>query len=331
MMRRFSIPTLGLLIALSATPAPAQDTYRDWHDFLVPDIGEVHPWMYTGFLFEPEEGTDNPGQHYKSTRYDLDVSVPLMPSISDRIMALQFHAGMRQGTMDAPMPSTGGAFPQRFYDLGLGAIYRWKLEGGKMAALNLSFSSPSDDPFDNGTTSIRAAGLLRVPREKNAWLYYLHYQSDREYARGIPLPGIGYLYRPHERFSAVVGFPYANFQWDPNPKYYASGSYLALRKISLEVGNHMNDWITGFVGWEWDNEAYVRKASTRDDDRLRLDEKRLTGGFRFQITSDVHANVLGGYAFDRFWYEGEEYSDRSYNRINIGDGPVFGLNLSARF
>jgi hypothetical protein len=331
MTRRNTILTAGLLLFLSATPAPAQDTYRDWHDFLVPDIGEVRPWMYTGVLHASEEQTDVPGRHYKSTRYDLDVSVPIMPTITDQRMALQFHAGMRDGKTGALMPSTGGAFPDRFYDLGLGAIYRWKLDGGKMAALNLSFSSPSDDPFDNGTTTVRAAGLLRVPRERNAWLYYIHYQSDREYARNIPLPGVGYLYRPSEKFSAVAGFPYATFHWDATPKYYVTGSYLALRKLSAEAGNHMSDWITGFVGWEWDNEAYVRKAATRDDDRLRLDEKRITGGFRFEFSPDVRADVLGGYAFDRFWYEGEEYSDRSFNRINIGDGPVFGLNLSARF
>jgi len=39
----------------------------------------------------------------------------------------------------------------------------------------------------------------------------------------------------------------------------------------------------------------------------------------------------GGYAFRRFFFEGEDYGDRDDNRLIVGDGPFVSLRLGARF
>ncbi len=38
-----------------------------------------------------------------------------------------------------------------------------------------------------------------------------------------------------------------------------------------------------------------------------------------------------GYSFDRFYYEGESYSDRTHNRIDVGSGPFATIRLGLRF
>jgi hypothetical protein len=42
-------------------------------------------------------------------------------------------------------------------------------------------------------------------------------------------------------------------------------------------------------------------------------------------------DVTVGYSFDRFYFEGESYSDRTENRVRIGDGPFVVLRVAVRF
>jgi hypothetical protein len=41
--------------------------------------------------------------------------------------------------------------------------------------------------------------------------------------------------------------------------------------------------------------------------------------------------AFGRYAFDRFNFEGENYSDRRHNRIDIDAGPLVAAQVSVRF
>ena len=43
------------------------------------------------------------------------------------------------------------------------------------------------------------------------------------------------------------------------------------------------------------------------------------------------AELNGGWAFDRFYFEGESYSDRRENRIDVGDGPWGAFRVGLRF
>jgi hypothetical protein len=45
----------------------------------------------------------------------------------------------------------------------------------------------------------------------------------------------------------------------------------------------------------------------------------------------VGFQLAGGYAFDRFAFEGESYSDRRENRIDIDAGPFVAARVSVRF
>jgi len=44
----------------------------------------------------------------------------------------------------------------------------------------------------------------------------------------------------------------------------------------------------------------------------------------------VGFELAGGYAFDRFYFEGENYSDRHDNRIDVGAGPFVSARLNVR-
>lgn len=59
-------------------------------------------------------------------------------------------------------------------------------------------------------------------------------------------------------------------------------------------------------------------------------EKRLTGGVRFDLRH-VGFEVSGGYAFDRFYFEGDSYRDRNQNRIDVDGGPFVVGRVMVRF
>ena len=45
----------------------------------------------------------------------------------------------------------------------------------------------------------------------------------------------------------------------------------------------------------------------------------------------VRFQALGGWAFDRFFFEGDRYEDRGFNRLEIADGPFLRIQLGVRF
>jgi len=58
--------------------------------------------------------------------------------------------------------------------------------------------------------------------------------------------------------------------------------------------------------------------------------QRLTGGVRFDLRH-VGVELSGGWAFDRFYFEGEGWSDRLENRVRVGAGLFVVLRVGVRF
>jgi len=65
-------------------------------------------------------------------------------------------------------------------------------------------------------------------------------------------------------------------------------------------------------------------------DRLFYYEKRGMAGARFELR---HAGfqLRGGYAFDRYYFIGDDYSDRRHNRVDVDGGPFMTAGMSVRF
>ena len=50
-----------------------------------------------------------------------------------------------------------------------------------------------------------------------------------------------------------------------------------------------------------------------------------------QLANRFFLDVSGGYAFDRFFWEGIVFHDHGIGRVDICNGPFVGLNLHMRF
>ena len=84
------------------------------------------------------------------------------------------------------------------------------------------------------------------------------------------------------------------------------------------------------AGFDWDSDAYFRAGRSDKDEKLFYYSKRVTAGFRFDLRH-IGVELTGGYAFDRFFFEGERYADNNQSRIDVDDGPFVVGKVSFRF
>src|SRR6266511_3479123 len=88
--------------------------------------------------------------------------------------------------------------------------------------------------------------------------------------------------------------------------------------------------LRAYAGFDWDHDKYYRADRDDKDDKIFYYEKRLTAGVRFDLRH-VGFEVYGGWAFDRFYFEGDRYGNRHDNRIDVDDGPFIVGKVSVRF
>jgi hypothetical protein len=279
----------------------------------------------------PDERAEAQPGDFSVLQHRVSVFAPLWQSSEDEWTASAYVRRQEYETR-AVLPDTGMRFPGELWDARVGAGYRHKFENGWIGGVNLALGSASDEPFASADELIvRAGALLRVPRgQRDAWLVSLLYASGEEYLAGVPIPGIAYQYTPSDRFLAILGFPFSSVEYRPLEQLTLEGSYVPVRRVRARVTYAPLRPLRVYAGFDWDSEFHYLADRGDEEDRLYYYEKRLTAGVRFDLRH-VGVDVSGGRAFDRFYFEGEGYSDRHDNRIDVADGWFVSARVNARF
>jgi hypothetical protein len=198
---------------------------------------------------------------------------------------------------------------------------------------SFEFGSPSDKPFASGDEIlVNASGYLRIPRnEQSAWLVLVNFSNNRDFLANVPIPGFAYAYRPDQKLTLVGGIPFSMVRWRPADRWTVEGSFFIPRTAFAKLSYQLTDPLQLYAAFDWTNQRYFRHERRDDDDRLFYFQKRALAGARWQIDPDCFLDLSGGWAFDRFWFEGEDYGDRGDNRIDISDGPVMQMRFVLKF
>src|SRR5207253_1235942 len=93
----------------------------------------------------------------------------------------------------------------------------------------------------------------------------------------------------------------------------------------------LSDRFRIYGGFDWANESYFLADRERVNDRFFYYDKRLTCGVRVLPMKRIEVDLSGGYVFDRFYFEGAQYSDNHHNRVEVGDGPFIALQTLVRW
>jgi hypothetical protein len=314
------------------TPAPAaaQAELQQWVE---PTLGKMMGRGDYRIQFYSDERVEGQDTRLDLIQHNFTLVTPLFQNSTDEL-AMSARLRYQEYDTEARLPDSGQRLPGELFDARAGLSYRHKFANAWILGGSLTVGSASDKPFHSeDELSVRAAALLRVPSgPRNAWLYSVTYASDVEIfnMRHVPIPGIAYLYSPSDKFKAVIGLPFTSVEYRPLEALSLDVSYFPVRTVRARATYAIFRPLRVFVGFDADHDSYYLADRGDKDDQLFYYEKRITGGMRFDLRH-VGIEVTGGYVFDRFYFEGERYSERNENRFNVGDGTFISGRLSFRW
>jgi hypothetical protein len=134
-----------------------------------------------------------------------------------------------------------------------------------------------------------------------------------------------------QRNAAVVGIPFSGLHAETGNGFKFDANYMLLRTIRVKTAYGLTDKADVYGTFAWESESYWLEDREDDDDRLAFYEKRLGLGFDFKLAENIRLGVEGGWSFDRFVYEDEDYSDRKDNWLELEDAAYGRLVLKVSF
>jgi hypothetical protein len=317
------------LLVVFPTAVGAQAELRMWMN---PEMGKQIPRSDYRFTYYPDQKVEDQEAHFGMSEHQLSLFVPLFQDTANE-WGLSARASFQDIDTRARFPDTGGRFPSELWDLSATLSYRHKFENGWVGGVALTGGSASNEPFASwDEVYYRGLLMLLVPQgERNSWIFTLIYASDQEiFGQTWPVPGIAYAWVPSDQFRAVIGFPFTMIQYKPLESVTLDAEYYPFWTVRARATWQVFQPLRAYVGYQWDADNWYRAGRGDPADKIFYREMRLYAGARFDLRN-VGFEVTGGWAFNRFYFEGESYSDRRENRIDVGDGPFIVGKVSVRF
>ena len=319
----------GFMLVLPPT-TPGQNAFTPWFT----PIGVPQPVRGSvNTLYSPREPVKAQETGLEFAVYETSFSLPLSQS-RDREWTAVSQLGLTSIYTRALLPDTGDPVPSELWDINFGLVHRRLLSNGWTLGGNFLISSPSDKPFNGWyEMAIMLNGFLSIPSYKrDAWVFFLNYSTNREFLPHVPIPGAGYLIAPSRRFNALVGIPLISISGEPATGLKLTGFYFPIHSVYLRAEYNCLAFLDLFTSFRWVNDRYFRADREDRNDRLFWYEKRLEGGVTIRLTDGLELILSGGYAFDRFFFEGESYDDeRLDNRVDVGNGPFISGRAGIEF
>jgi hypothetical protein len=289
------------------------------------DVGHLPFRVDYRVTWFPDEEVKRQPANLGFVREDFSLVCPIWQNPCDEWSA-SVHIRNELYHTNAVFPQTLQPFPDDLWAIRLATTYRHLFDNGWIAGGTLSVGSASDEPFHSiheMTAGVNA--FLRVPQgEHNAWLFSLSYASNSELP--IPIPGVAFVWQPSDQFHATIGLPF-QIMYRPVDDLTLDFSYMLLTSIHARATYRLSQRVRIYAGYDWNNESYLPVDRPSDNDRLFYYDQHLTTGVQIAVCRNATVDLAGGYAFDRYYFEGHSLSDNGHNRIDVEDT----LFLSAGF
>jgi hypothetical protein len=277
----------------------------------------------------PDEPVKGQGTDLGFVRTDLSLMAPFWQDSCNE-WAGTVHVRGEFFNTDAILPLTGQPFPGELWNIRLGTSYRYLFDNGWISGVSASVGSASDEPFHS--IHEMTAGLnafLRIPQgEHNAWLFTLAYSPNSELP--FPIPGVAYVWQPSDHFRMNVGLPF-QLMYRPIDDLTLDLSYMLVRTVHARATYRLMPRLRVYVAYDWENESYFLADRENNNDRFFYYDMRLTSGVQWALSKRASLDLAAGYTFDRFYFEGQNYSNRNLNRLDIGDGPFGSVQFLIRW
>lgn len=324
------VAILSSVILTSTVASSAQSSLQHW---LNPRLGQLETSANWTSLYTFDQPVNDQPADMSIIQNNLNVFAPVRQDDHAELAAFG-RVNATDLATQARLPDADVPLPDHLWDIAAGASYRWKLDNDWIAGLASSLGSPSDKPFDSlDEYNLTATGTLLIPARRNddAWLLMLNYASNREFLPHVPIPGLAYIYSPDKDLQLTMGLPLAAARFQATPRLTLDATYFIPRTTHLQATYALFDHLKWYAAFDWQNDRYLRADRPDDDERLFYYEKKATMGLRWALSRQLALDFSGGYGFDRFFFEGENYGDRSKNRIAFSDGFFAAIQTLLRF
>ncbi len=220
-----------------------------------------------------------------------------------------------------------------FQEYALGATYTHKIDQGRSLSFNGNFGSASDHPFaDTSVDTVSATSIYAFPQsEQSRWALLLNYSNNRPILNNIPLPGFAYTYTPSRDLLLTAGIPFASIVWKFAPDWSLSAFAVVPWIFRASVSRAIAGPVQAFASIDFSQQTYFRLGRSDLKERLFYDEKRATLGLRSPLSEMLTAELEGGYAFGRQFFDAQNYGSDHFNVNRLDASPVLRLALSASF
>jgi hypothetical protein len=309
--------------------SPSDRGFGAFGGFMNPVVGHLVPLATYRFAWFPSEPVQGQPTNLGYTQHDFSLVVPVW---QDAVDELSLNANVRAEFFrtDAILPDTLQPFPDELWNVHFGTSYRRLFDNGWIAGGSVSVGSASDKPFrsiNEMTAGVNA--FLRIPRgEHDAWIFTLSYSPTGEL--GFPVPGVAYLWQPSPDFRAFIGLPFS-LMWRPINDLTLDFSYMLIRTVHARATYRLCPAARVYTAFDWSNEGYFLADRPSDNDRFFYYDKRLSAGVLFHLNHSATLDFSGGYAFDRFYFEGARFSDNGFNRVDVGNGAFLAVRIGVRY
>lgn len=187
----------------------------------------------------------------------------------------------------------------------------------------------SGDAFLGDGVTVQVTGFMLLPaQDRNAWVVAFNYSSDREFLRGIPIPGGGYLLRRGERLTTLLGVPFFLDTRVAGP-LRARVSFLPSRTYSVRLSAPVHRSVTAFSAFESEIDRARRTDRSNAADRLFLAQRLVRAGLELDLGAGVRAEVSAGRIISRTLVEGRDFSHRARSTRRMPDGNFLAVRLRA--
>ena len=262
-------------------------------------------------------------------RQDFSLSMPVWHDGPDSLLV---NANLRSilYQTSAFLPDSGRAFPDALWNISMGLTYTRQFQNGWTGGASINIGSASDQPFHSSNElNVGLSAFVRVPSgERNAWMFGAVYSPTGELP--FPIPILAYYWSPSDQFSMNIGLPFS-IRWRPLDDLQFDLSYVPVRTVHASVSYRLADGLGVYGGFDWTNESYFLADRFDSQERFFYYEKKLTTGVRYDITPRAAIDLSGGYAFDRFFFQGRSYSDSHQDRVDVGNGFFLSFRFQIRF
>lgn len=195
--------------------------------------------------------------------------------------------------------------PESLSSLEGGIQYKRSLEGERIIGGGVTYGSASDSLFSTKESIAISANLVySFPSEKNdRWIWALFYSNNNPVFAGLPVPSVAYFFK-RDTVMGAVGLPFIFLRWTPSAEPWAFTLFdlATIVKAEVSYGPPVSQYMMGF---DWNQNTWLRHDVKDTDNKLYFDEKRVFVGSRFLLAKFVFTELQVGQAFDRSFYEAQ--------------------------